>query len=221
MNGPSTIHSYDHRAERLESRSGSAVVTDTTGKIIACNQAAAGRFGSAAGAARAGVSESILGESIYDLLPDDDTRRAFREFADGVTAGSAERLEFCRRCDRPGVQRAFLVRFEPVHIDACTPGVLFQIVPLLEAGERSKRSLRPEAYRQRCETLPLLRVCSYCEHVLCPGRPGKDVWVQPSQYYQSGGTDAVRLSHGICPTCFEHEVTPELERLRSRRRTVS
>ena len=221
MNGPTTIHKYDHHAERLESRSGSVVVTDTTGKIIACNQAAAAKFESAVCTARAGGSESILGESVYDLLPDDDTRRAYREFADGVTAGSAERLEFCQRCDQPGVQRAFLVRFERVQIDACTPGVLFQIVLLLEAGERGEGSLRPEAYQQRCETLPLLRVCCYCEHVLCPGRPGKDAWAPPSQYYQSGGTDAVRLSHGICPTCFEHEVTPELERLRSRRRTVS
>lgn len=52
----------------------------------------------------------------------------------------------------------------------------------------------------------LLPICSYCKKV----RDDQNYWKQVESYI-SEHTDA-RFSHGICPTCWDHVVTPELTR---------
>jgi DNA-binding response OmpR family regulator len=53
----------------------------------------------------------------------------------------------------------------------------------------------------------LLPICSYCRQI----RDGKDRWL-PIERYLSERTES-RLSHGICPDCYEHRVKPELDAL--------
>lgn len=51
----------------------------------------------------------------------------------------------------------------------------------------------------------LLPTCSYCKKI----RDESDNWIQIEQYIAQ--RSKASFSHGICPTCYETEVKPELE----------
>ncbi len=53
----------------------------------------------------------------------------------------------------------------------------------------------------------LLPICSYCKKVRSDG----DYWEQVERYFTERTT--VRFSHGICPSCYEEKVEPELAAL--------
>ena len=55
---------------------------------------------------------------------------------------------------------------------------------------------------------PILAMCSYCQAVRyplaldAPDDAPRD-WISAEDYYHRGGDARVRLSHGVCPPCFE------------------
>ena len=53
----------------------------------------------------------------------------------------------------------------------------------------------------------LLPICSYCKKI----RDDQNYWQQVEQYV-TDRTEA-RFTHGICPSCYEQHVRPELDRL--------
>jgi CheY-like chemotaxis protein len=61
----------------------------------------------------------------------------------------------------------------------------------------------------------ILPICSYCKHV----RDDKDYW-QTVECYISKHSEA-KFSHGICPTCYETVVKPQLEEARIRSELVA
>ena len=54
----------------------------------------------------------------------------------------------------------------------------------------------------------LLPICAYCKQI----RDENNAW-QPIEGYVSSHTDA-KFSHGICPSCYEQTIKPQLEKLR-------
>lgn len=56
----------------------------------------------------------------------------------------------------------------------------------------------------------LLPICSYCKKVRSDG----DYWTQVERYFSERTT--VRFSHGICPSCYEEKVEPELAALEAK-----
>jgi len=54
----------------------------------------------------------------------------------------------------------------------------------------------------------LLPICSYCKKI----RDDRNYWQQVEQYV-TDRTEA-RFTHGICPTCYERHIKPELDGLR-------
>lgn len=57
----------------------------------------------------------------------------------------------------------------------------------------------------------ILPICSYCKQI----RNDQDSW-QQIESYVADHTDA-KFSHGICPSCYERVVKPQLEELRTRK----
>jgi PAS domain S-box-containing protein len=76
-----------------------------------------------------------------------------------------------------------------------------QLVRELQAALAEVRSLRA-----------ILPICSYCKRV----RDDENYW-QSVEAYISEHTDT-RFSHGICPSCFEREVEPQLDEADARPR---
>lgn len=57
----------------------------------------------------------------------------------------------------------------------------------------------------------LLSVCSYCKRVREEDDQGMEYWT-PVEQYVSRRTEA-SFSHGVCPTCYETKVLPQIEAL--------
>src|SRR4051794_31714115 len=52
--------------------------------------------------------------------------------------------------------------------------------------------------------LPIVALCSYCQRLRRPGAgddASDDDWVAAETYYRLGGTNRVRISHGLCADC--------------------
>jgi DNA-binding response OmpR family regulator len=60
----------------------------------------------------------------------------------------------------------------------------------------------------------LLAICAYCKSI----RDEQSAWVPVEKYIRE--RSATTFSHGICPHCYNSEVTPEIARLRADRRTI-
>lgn len=59
----------------------------------------------------------------------------------------------------------------------------------------------------------LLPICSYCKKI----RDDENYWHQVEEYISRHS--GVKFSHGICPHCFDQEMAPQLEALKSSRAT--
>ncbi len=57
----------------------------------------------------------------------------------------------------------------------------------------------------------LLPICSHCHSV----RDGDNYWKQVERYLED--LACVRVSHSICPDCYDREIVPQLDDLRARR----
>ena len=60
----------------------------------------------------------------------------------------------------------------------------------------------------------LLPICAYCKRI----RDDKNYW-QEVEGYISAHSDA-QFSHGICPSCYERVVQPELDQLRREKKEI-
>ncbi len=55
----------------------------------------------------------------------------------------------------------------------------------------------------------LLPICSYCKKI----RDDRNYWQQVEQYVTE--RSEARFTHGICPSCYERHIKPELDQLRA------
>jgi phosphoserine phosphatase RsbU/P len=60
----------------------------------------------------------------------------------------------------------------------------------------------------------LLAICAYCKSI----RDEQSAWVPVEKYIRE--RSATTFSHGICPHCYNSEVTPEIARIRADRGTI-
>jgi PAS domain S-box-containing protein len=77
--------------------------------------------------------------------------------------------------------------------------------------EEALRVINAELSRMLAEErqlLGMLPICSYCERI----RNAEHAWQEVEVYIEANAP--VQLSHGICPTCYEYQVRPQLEQLR-------
>jgi len=58
-------------------------------------------------------------------------------------------------------------------------------------------------------------MCSYCRSVHNPCDGDLVPWISPERFYELGEDDYVRVSHGICPECFEIIVQPMLAQFKA------
>lgn len=84
-------------------------------------------------------------------------------------------------------------------------GVAARVVRLESQLHERVRQLE-EALADVKQLEELLPICSYCHSV----RQDNDYWQRLDHYVASHG---MTFSHGICPSCFQTHVEPQLERL--------
>jgi hypothetical protein len=99
--------------------------------------------------------------------------------------------------------RELRVSVAPLRLKNNGPGLLFQAQIL---GRTVRPPLSIFDFKallmalKREPDLPIVARCSYCRRLRRPGA-GDDDWVSAETYYRLGGTNRVRISHGLCADC--------------------
>jgi hypothetical protein len=100
----------------------------------------------------------------------------------------------------------------PLESDGRVTALLFQSIVINELsrppiGLFDYEGMKRRLSRQR--SYAIVTLCSYC------GRAMRDAatdvercWMEPEDYYRSGGPAEVQISHGICPLCYTRHVEP-------------
>ena len=120
-------------------------------------------------------------------------------------------LELCRRVrERPKTDYAYIILLTAIHtgrdnlrsaMDAGVDDFLTKPLDRESIMMRLRVASRILEFTQQIRTLKaLIPICMYCKKV----RDDGDYWQQVETYiHQCTGSN---FSHGICPTCFEHEM---------------
>jgi hypothetical protein len=184
--------------------------TDAVGGIVAYDRAPWDRFALENETPALADEAAVLGASVYDAIEDEDTRIAARGMAELVLTGVRRRVLYRYRCDGPHCGREMLMEITPVPSPGGPPGLRYRSRVVLELDDEPAAYMIAAAQRDAAQNLPVITVCSYCQHVHRGDTRQPGAWIDPEQYYREGGTNHVRVTHGICPSCNDLIVEPQL-----------
>ncbi len=190
-----------------------AYVIDPEGVLIAYGRPQWDRFALTNDAPELARPGAVIGRSIFDSIVDAENRVAYEGYYDLLLSGVRKRIAFLYRCDGPNFGREMLMLLQPIRLSANRKAILHRSRTRAEMQSQALPFMKDAARQMAASELPLLKVCSYCQYVYRGESSGPDLWVMPSQYRREGGVNDVRLTHGICPACYEHVVGPQLDLL--------
>ena len=206
-------HEVWNLSDVLDSMDGIAYAIDAQARIIAIGAKRWNEFSARNGDPEL-TADSALWQNLYDIVQGDDVRGIYRRLIDEALNRS-EPIVISSRCDSPGVKRELRLSIAPLRGGRSPGSALIQSLVMDEAFRPSldlfdfKRVL---ARFHEQAGLPLVTLCSFCQRVLLQGSHAGQSWVTAEDYYHSGGSSDVRLSHGLCPECKERllsELSPK------------
>jgi hypothetical protein len=194
----------------LNSMKGVAYLLDADGTIVAVGRHNWNSFARENGAAAITDGAGIIGRSLFDFIAGDTVRATWARAFDGIVHRRRGCGRIAIRCDSPTLRRDLLVMLTPVFADGGVNRVLVQSLTLNETARPAiglfdfSRLLQVAALDP---SLPILAMCSFCQNVRHPAGADEDEgdWVTAEAYYRRGGSTRVRISHGLCPVCYERE----------------
>lgn len=145
--------------------------------------------------------------NLFEACSDPETQAANRTIFNAVWSGAKPSLVFAFRCDSPSMRRELRMAVTRLERNDKPFALLFQAQPISETLRPPIDLFNPDMRRRALQDGPLVAICSYCHDVRFSGTTD---WIRPEVYYREGGTSAVRLSHGVCPSCYERIVAPLL-----------
>jgi hypothetical protein len=149
--------------------------------------------------------QSLIGRNLFEFISGGDVQALYRQILERIRSDPEHVWELDYRCDSPGMRRELRMTVSAV-TDAPVGHALFSSQVLRE-GQRPPLSIfeyDKALAALRDPAVPLLMICSMCHRVLAkPGHENDAAnWVEPEQYYRTGGSAHVSLSHGLCPVCY-------------------
>jgi hypothetical protein len=210
----------------LEAMDEVAYTVDASGTIRQVGHTRWREFALAGGAPGLADPSRVLGRSLFGFILGEEVRESYLRLHQVILSGRRARIAFPFRCDAPDLRRDMWMSVTPIRSGGVPVGVLYR--SSLRSTEPREPwgflAARPAA--EDAETLPVLATCSYCRSVRAPEwlspaqDPGpaevEDGWIDGDEYRRRGGSDRVRLSHGVCAACRRAIVEPFMTGVRSR-----
>jgi hypothetical protein len=161
-------------------------------------------------------AEAVVGRNIFEFIAGEEVRDAYREIYDSLLDSHRERAVFEFSCDSPSLARKMRMSISRVMDADRAVGLLHQSLTLSEQDRPPLNIFDPAVLLERYaaqRALPILTLCSYCQNIVWPpgGPTESSEWVSASEYYRRGGDENVRLSHGVCPHCYQAIVKDEFK----------
>lgn len=198
----------------LEAMDGIAYLTAIDGKILAVSTSSWEEFSTINQAPHL-TPEHVIGKIIFDLFQGEEIRKAYHAMHDAVCDSKRSEISFAYRCDSPETERHMHLCMKAVRDEGEVIGVLYQS-QLVDALPRAPMEIFSH---KRLITLnpsyrfdQILSLCSYCHDVAWPigAQRERQDWIKPEEYYRRAGTNEVVVSHGICPSCYDTVVQPNI-----------
>lgn len=191
----------------LDALDGVAWLTDADGIVLGYSGPAWQRFATDNEAPEL-AADGVLGRSLFDFVGGGPVLDATRRLHERCCR-LHRRVVYDYRCDSPRLERSMRMALSPVD-GADGPLVLYQSVLLGEAA-RARIGLFDRRRREASAGVgePPITLCSYCHDVRWPAGDAADSWIAPTEHYRRGGSDSARVSHGICPRCYERVIAEE------------
>lgn len=196
----SFAHYPPHRV-LLNSLEGVCYICSFDGEILAVGEDNWREFANGNGAPQIFDGSKLIGTSIFRYVSGAEVIAAYQSCFDEIRSQRSRTVSFTFRCDAPDVRRDMRMCLSGIYLDGVACAVLFQSLTIDER-ERPAVSLFDFANARAADAaLPIIALCSYCHDVKLDG-----AWVTAEQYYKRGGAERVRISHGICPKCYDTKV---------------
>ena len=188
--------------EFLDAVDGIACVVDAENRIVAVGRRRWDRFAVENGAPDL-RADSVIGRDLFEFVSGPDMRQAYRQLAErAMSTGEPAVIAVC--CDSPGLARELRLSIAPLRLGDRGPGLLFQVQMVSEAAcprlDILDFNTLLSALKQESD-LPIVTRCSFCRRLRWPGSGDEEDWVTAETYYQLGGRNRVRISHGLCADC--------------------
>ncbi len=215
----------------LEAMDEVAYAVDASGTIRQVGHTRWREFASAGGAPLLADPARVIGRSLFTFILGEEVRESYLRIHRLILSGRRARIAFPFRCDAPDLRRDMWMTVTPIRSGGEPVGILYRSAIRSSEPRAPWGFLASRSPSGSTEDLPLLVTCSYCRSVRTPdwlpapgsgagsGRdeqipgPGGD-WIDGGEYQRRGGTDVVRMSHGICDDCRLAIVEPVLAGLR-------
>ena len=142
--------------------------------------------------------ENVVGRSLWDFVQDKETRHLYEMIL--TRARNTDRTyRFPFRCDAPHKRRYLEMT----------------VVPLKEGAVEFKSEILREEEREPVELLDkdlertedLVKICSMCKKIALPDNRWVEVEEAVACLDLFGKPRLPRLSHGICPPCFDRAIS--------------
>jgi PAS domain S-box-containing protein len=152
--------------------------------------------------------EELMSRPFIEFVHPDDRERTLAQNARVRAGGQAMAFENRYLC-KDGSHRWFRWNAAPDTGDKVIYSVARDITESKRADEERERLLRElQAAAAEVKSLrSILPMCSYCRRI----RDDNDRWQTVESYINQHTT--TKFSHGICPSCMESVVAPQLERM--------
>ena len=193
----------------LDALPGVSYVVDPDGTIMMYNAAQWTSFARSNNSEHLTSPQAVLGHSLFSFIRTESIQDHYRLFHRNIIDKRTTRVEFHYRCDAPHIRRDMLMCISPIVDRGELFGILYQSITLAETMRPAMGIFR---YGDRTEfdSWPIITVCSYCLRLRNTENAGTGIeWLSPESYYHLGGSEHVRLSHGICPDCHDDIVKPQ------------
>jgi len=197
----------------LDSLDGVAYLVGPDGAILGVGMP---NWASAAAAGKAGDRlGGVVGTNLLDWISGRKVRGSYQMMMAAILDGSQPSVVLPYRCDTPAGRRHMRLSLTPYRNGGRIRGVLYQSVLLAETMRPPINLFDPDilvAHLGESRGRPMVTMCSYCQRVAWP--PGQArrprEWIEAEDYYRRGGASDIRISHGICPSCYKDVVGPLL-----------
>jgi len=162
---------------------------------------------------------AMLGRPLLDCIAPGATRDALAAALDQVLAAMRPFIRLDHRCDSASVRRSLRLAVTPVAPAASGAAggavarpthLLYQSTVLEETGrpalplhDAPAGGEAPDS--EAPDSAGIVTLCSVCARIAWPAAVAADrcQWIDAVDYYQRGGAPVARLSHGLCPPCFD------------------
>jgi hypothetical protein len=169
-----------------------AYLVDAGGVIADVTGGRWSRFAHSNGGEAVVAPAAVIGRPLKAFIAGSEMIEFDRRLREALLKGEQPAASYLFRCDSDLERRLFRMHMAPV---AGKRGafVLYRTV-VADVQRRASARLLSHVWDA---SAPLLTICSFCNDVRHEG-----VWVPVEEYSRHGGSEYVRLSHGICPPCF-------------------